>query len=305
MAGSNIIKSGTTDTNALIDSNAAAGADVAGGALYPSNLYADLSTATAATINQLRQAFQIQKLLERDARGGTRYTEIIRSHFGVISPDMRLQRPEYLGGGKTPVTIAPVPQTAATGTTGSTTPLGQLAAAGVVHMKGHGFRQSFTEHGHVIGLFTIRADKAYQQGLRRMWKRSTRYDFYFPVFQALGEQPVFNYEIFADGSGNDNNTFGFQERWGEYRWMRSFTSGFFRSTSATPLDAWHLGTKFAALPTLNNAFIADDTVLQVARAVALGNPGSFNQQFLCDFFFDEKCARPMPMYSVPGMIDHF
>ncbi|AXH75915.1 MAG: major capsid protein [Microviridae sp.] len=272
--------------------------------VYPSNLFADLSTATAATINQIRLAFQTQRLLERDARGGTRYTEIIRSHFGVISPDARLMRPEYLGGGKTPITISPVPQTTATGLTGGSSPLGTLAAAGTALARNHGFRQSFTEHGHIIGLVAVRRDPVYQQGIRRLWKRLTRYDFYMPVFAMLGEQSVFNYEIYSDGSANDALTFGYQERWAEYRYHPSHTSGYFRSTNATPLDSWHLAQKFASLPALNSTFIQDETNVVVQRVCAAG-AATASQQFLCDFFFDQKVARPMPMYSVPGMIDHF
>lgn len=276
----------------------------AGNDNYPSNLYADLSTATAATINQIRLAFQTQRLLERDARGGTRYTEIIRSHFGVVSPDARLQRPEYLGGGKTPITINPVPQTSGTAATGTTTPLGTLAAAGTAISSNNGFRQSFTEHGYIIGLVAIRGDSGYQQGIRKMWKRLTRYDFYMPVFSMLGEQSILNYEIYADGSANDALTFGYQERWAEYRYFPSFTSGYFRSTATTPLDAWHLMQKFTALPTLNASFIIEPIDGPIQRSQAVGALG-INQQFLCDIFFDCKAARPMPMYSVPGMIDHF
>lgn len=271
--------------------------------LYPSNLYADLSAATAATINQIRLAFQTQKLLERDARGGTRYTEIISSHFGVKSPDARLMRPEYCGGGKSPITISPVPQTTATGLTGGTSPLGTLSAAGTGVAR-HGFRYAATEHGYILGLITARADQIYQQGIRRLWKRATRYDFYWPVFAMLGEQSVFNYEIYSDGSANDALTFGYQERWAEYRYHPSYTSGYFRSTNTTPLDSWHLGVKFASLPALNAAFINDPTNLIMRRVLAAGNNAD-NQQFLCDFFFDERVARPMPMYSVPGLIDHF
>lgn len=178
---------------------------------FPSNLYADLSTATAATINQLRQSFQIQKLLERDARGGTRYTEVIRAHFGVISPDARLQRPEYLGGGSSYVNISAIAQQSATGLTGGTTPLGNLSAIGHVTAHGHGFTQSFTEHGYVIGLVNVRADLTYQQGLRKMWSRSTRYDFYFPVFAMLGEQAIYNREIWCkgDATASDAQVFGY------------------------------------------------------------------------------------------------
>jgi hypothetical protein len=267
-----------------------------------SGLYADLSTATAATINQIRQAFQIQKLLERDARGGTRYTEIIRAHFGVASPDSRLQRPEYIGGGSTPVNINPIAQTSATGTTGSSTPMGTLAAMGTVLAHKHGFTYSAQEHGIIIGLVSIRADLTYQQGLHRMWSRQTRYDFYFPVFATLGEQSILNKEIYVDGSSNDNLTFGYQERWAEYRYNPSRISSLFRSTAAGTLDAWHLAQKFTTLPTLASTFIQDTP--PVSRIVAVGAAAN-GQQFIFDSFFDCKKARPMPMYSVPGLVDHF
>ena len=208
--------------------------------IAPANLYADLSSATAATINQLRQSFQIQKLLERDARGGTRYTEIVRAHFGVISPDARLQRPEYLGGGSSPLIVTPIAQTSGTGISGSTTPQGDLAAVGTIMANRHGFTQSFTEHGVIIGLVSVRADLTYQQGLDRMWSRSTRYDFYFPAFAMLGEQPVYNKEIYVRGDANDNLVFGYQERWAEYRYKPSKITGLFKSTSAGTIDNWHL-----------------------------------------------------------------
>lgn len=265
-------------------------------------LFADLSQATAATINQLRQSFQIQKLLERDARGGTRYTEIIRAHFGVISPDARLQRPEYLGGGSTPISVNPIAQTSGTGASGTSAPLGNLAAMGTALAHGHGFTQSFTEHGVIIGLVSVRADLTYQQGLRKMWNRSTRYDFYFPAFAMLGEQAVLNREIYCDGSANDTNVFGYQERWAEYRYNPSQISGLFKSTSAGTIDGWHLAQKFTSLPTLNTTFIQDNP--PVSRIVAVGAAAN-GQQFLLDTFFDIKAARPLPMYSVPGLIDHF
>ena len=273
--------------------------------VYPWNdssnpFYADLSQATSATINQLRQSFQIQKLLERDARGGTRYTEIIRSHFGVVSPDARLQRPEYLGGGSTPINITPIPQTSGTGSTG--TPLGNLAAYGTYLANGHGFSQSFVEHGYVIGLISVRADLTYQQGLRKMWSRSTRYDFYFPVFAMLGEQAVLNKEIYCDGSSNDSSVFGYQERWAEYRYNPSQITGLFKSTSAGTIDPWHYAQKFASLPTLNTTFIQDTPPL--ARNLAVGTAAN-GQQLLLDAFFDIRAARPLPLYSVPGLIDHF
>lgn len=273
------------------------------GAFGDANIFADLSQATAATINQLRQSFQIQKLLERDARGGTRYTEIIRSHFGVISPDARLQRPEYIGGGRTPIITNAVPQTAPTGLTGASTPMGTLAATG--HAQGStGFTYNSTEHGYIIMLASARADLTYQQGLRKMWSRSTRYDFYFPVFAMLGEQTILNKEIYADGSANDTAVFGYQERWAEYRYNPSQITGIFKSTSSGTIDYWHTAQKFTALPTLNATFIQDDALTQTQRNFAAGAL-SANQQLLCDFFFDITVARPMPMYSVPGLIDHF
>jgi hypothetical protein len=265
-------------------------------------LYADLSTATAATINQLRQSFQIQKLLERDARGGTRYTEILRSHFGVTSPDARLQRPEYLGGGSTPISISPIAQTTGTGISGQTTPQGNLAAMGVYHANNHGFTQSFVEHGYVIGVVSVRADLTYQQGLRRHWSRSTRYDYYFPAFAMLGEQAILNKEIYVTGTSTDSNVFGYQERWAEYRYNPSEITGLFRSTATGTIDPWHYAQKFTSLPTLNSTFIQDNPPL--ARNLAVGSAAN-GQQFLLDAFFNINAARPLPMYSVPGLIDHF
>jgi hypothetical protein len=272
-----------------------------GSTVFPT-IYADLSEATAATINQLRESFQIQRLLERDARGGTRYTEIIRSHFGVISPDARLQRPEYLGGGSAPVIVNPVAQTSATSIDGSDSPLGNLGAMATALAKGHGFTQSFTEHGVVIGLVAIRADLTYQQGMKRMWSRRTRYDYYFPVFAHLGEQAVLNKEIYVQGTSVDDDVFGYQERWAEYRYHPAMITSLFRSTAAGTLDAWHLAQKFNTLPTLNDTFIQDNP--PVDRVVAIGEAAN-GQQFIFDSFFDIRAARPMPLYSVPGLIDHF
>lgn len=265
-----------------------------------SGMYADLSTATAATINQLRQAFQTQRLLERDARGGTRYTEIVRSHFGVISPDARLQIPEYLGGNSTPVATRAIAQTSAAGVTGSSTPLAQLGAVATVVAK-TGFRQSFTEHGYLFGLMSVRADLTYQQGLERHWSRLTRYDFYMPVFAMLGEQAVLNKELYCTGAAPDNGVFGYQERWAEYRYLPSKITGLFRSTNAAPLDGWHLAQEFSALPTLNQTFIEENPPLDRILAVS----SQVGKQFLCDIFMHVNAARPLPMYSVPGLIDHF
>lgn len=261
-------------------------------------LVADLSQATAATINQIRQSFQIQKLLERDARGGTRYTEIIRSHFGVISPDARLQRPEYLGGSSTPININPVAQTSATAS--AQAPLATLAAIGTAVANRHGFSQSFTEHGMIIGLVSVRADLSYQQGIRKMWKRRTRYDFYMPVFAHLGEQAVNREEIYVTGKpDNDTAVFGYQERWAEYRYKPSMITGRFRSTTPQTLDFWHLSQKFNSPPVLSDAFIQDNP--PVSRVVAVTN----EPQFIFDSIFSARVTRPMPMYSVPGLIDHF
>lgn len=290
---------GSASGSAISGSNIRVGVATAG----DTGLYADLSEATAATINQLRQAFQIQRLLERDARGGTRYTELIRSHFGVMSPDARLQRPEYLGGGMTPVNISPISQTQATGE--ATTPLGTLGAFGTAVAHNHGFTQSFTEHGYVIGLVSVRADLNYQQGLRKMWSRKTRYDFYWPVFAMLGEQAVLNKEIYCLGTvgplSQDEQVFGYQERWAEYRYNPSLITGMLRSTAAQPLDIWHLAQNFTSLPTLNSTFISDNP--PVDRIVA--TTSQTGKQFIIDILFRNKVARPLPMYSVPGLIDHF
>lgn len=271
----------------------------AGGNTNP-EIYADLTQASAATINQLRQAFQMQKLLERDARGGTRYTEIIRAHFNVVSPDARLQRPEYLGGGQGNININQVAQTAPTAA--GSTPQGNLAAFGTATASGHGFTKSFTEHGVVLGLLSIRADLNYQQGLNRMWKRSTKYDFYWPALAHIGEQVITNDEIYAVGTGTpgqDALAFGYQERYAEYRYKPSIITGKLRSNSATPLDTWHLAQNFAALPVLNDTFIQDNP--PISRVVAVPT----EPNFIWDSYFQFRCARPMPTYGVPGLIDHF
>lgn len=268
-------------------------------------VYADLSDATAATINQLRQAFQLQKLFERDARGGTRYTEIIQSHFGVTSPDFRMQRPEYLGGGSTRININPVAQTSSTD---ATSPQGNLAAYGVGSINNHGFTKSFTEHCIIIGLVNVRSDITYQQGLDRMFSRSTRYDFYWPALAHIGEQAVLTKEIYAQdpatdtgstGTPDNDRVFGYQERYAEYRYKQSRITGKFRSNDAQSLDAWHLALDFDSTPVLNESFINDDPPID--RVIVVQT----EPHFLFDSYFDLKCARPMPVYSVPGLIDHF
>ncbi|AXH74820.1 MAG: major capsid protein [Microviridae sp.] len=263
-------------------------------------LSADLSQATAATINSLRQAFQIQKIYERDARGGTRYTELIKSHFGVTSPDARLQRPEFLGGGSSPVIVSPIPQTSPTGTYANT-PQGNLAAIGTAMLHGHGFTSSFTEHCIIIGLVSVRADLTYQQGLDRMWSRKTRFDFYWPALSHIGEQAVLQKEIFAQGasSPDDDKVFGYQERYAEYRYKPSKITGEFRSSFPQSLDAWHLSQDFATAPVLDDVFIVENPPLD--RCIAVPS----EPHFLFDAYINLRCARPMPVYGVPGLIDHF
>ncbi|AXH78007.1 MAG: major capsid protein [Microviridae sp.] len=267
---------------------------------YP-NIRADLTNASAATINQLRQAFAIQGMYELDARGGTRYVEILQAHFNVISPDFRLQRPEYLGGGQVRINAHPVAQTAPT--SGSNAQ-GQLASFATASSSGSdvGFTKSFVEHGYVIGLAAPRADITYQQGLNKMWSRSTRFDFFWPKLQELGEQAVLNQEIYAVGSANptqDAAVFGYQERYAEYRYKPSEIRGQFRSSYSTPLDMWHMAEYFSALPTLGSTFIKNNT--PIARAIAV--TGSVD--LLVDMWFQYKHARPMLTYSVPSTLGRF
>lgn len=262
-------------------------------------LQADLTNATAATINQLRQAMQVQSLLELDARGGTRYVEILQAHFNVISPDFRLQRPEYLGGGQTRITSHPVAQSAPTSGSNYFAQLGAFATSSTIGQN-IGFTKSFVEHGYVIGLACARADITYQQGLNRMWSRSTRYDFFWPKLQELGEQTILNQEIYKAGSGGtDTSVFGYQERYAEYRYMPSQIKGQFRSTYATPIDQWHMAEKFASVPSLNSTFIVQNT--PITRALA----NTSAPQILFDAFFKYKHARPMMAYSVPATFGRF
>lgn len=258
-----------------------------------SGVYADLSAATAATVNQLREAFAFQQILERDARGGTRYTEILRAHFGVDVPDYRLQRPEYLGGSSTRIDVNGVAQTSSTD---ATTPQGNLAAYGQVVARS-GFNKSFVEHGYIMGLVNVRADITYQQGMDRMWSRRTRFDLYMPALAHLGEQAIYNREIWTTTNNPTVNAgvFGYQERWGEYRHKPSKITGLFRSDAGGSVDFWHLSPDFSALPVLNAAFIEDDP--PVERIVAVPS----EPHFLFDSFISMKHARPMPMYSTPGL----
>lgn len=269
------------------------------GALTPStpnSVYADLSGVNAITINDLRQAFQIQKFYEKWARGGSRYTETLRVMFNVISPDARLQRPEYLGGTHSRVNVVP---TAQTSSTDSVSPQSNLSAFGVLGDSAHGFNKSFVEHGYVIGLVCLRADITYQQGLNRMWSRRQLFDFYWPTLAHLGEQVVYNKEIYTQGTADDDGVFGYQERYAEYRYKPSMITGKLRSTDPQTLDVWHLAQKFDTLPKLNQDFIEENPPIN--RVIAVQN----EPQFFADFWFDLKTSRPMPVYSVPGLVDHF
>lgn len=259
----------------------------------------DLSSATAITINSLRSAFALQRFYEKDARGGTRYTEIIRSHFGIISPDARLQRSEYLGGDSTPIMFNPVQQTSSTDTT---SPQGNLSAYALMSTRIHGFNKSFTEHGIVIGLCNIRTDLSYQQGINKTWLRQTREEFYWPSFAHLGEQAILNKEIYAQGTEADNQVFGYQERYAECRYHPSIITGKMRSTYAQSVDVWHFAQKFDALPALNGEFIQDQASYQAINRISAVQS---EPQFYLDAYLDLKCARPMPVYGVPGMLDHF
>lgn len=282
--------------------------DVSGGNLVldpNGNLVADLSTATAATLNSLRESITLQQFLERDARGGTRYPELLLSHFGVTNPDSRVQRPEILATYSERLSITPVAQTAPKGAAGTTTDQGNLSGFGTGAFSGHGFTKSFTEHGVLIGLISVRADLTYQQGMDRMWDRRTRYDFYWPTFANLGEQAVKNKEIYAnlvDGSGaaGKDGTFGYIPRYDEYRFKTSKITGNMRSyngnaANASTLDVWHLSEAFATQPTLGDTFIRSAVPLD--RVVALPS----QDHFILDTFFDLKCARVMPVFSVPGL----
>lgn len=269
---------------------------VPGSSWLSTSAYADLDSSSIFTISSLRTAFQMQKFYERLARGGSRYTEVLTSFFGVVSPDSRLQRPEYLGGSSRMININPVAQTSSTG---DVTPQGNLAAYGVSASKYHAFTKSFVEHGYIIGLLEVRADLTYQQGINKMWLRSTVYDWYWPTFAHLSEQAILNAEIYAQGTDDDKGVFGYQERYAEYRYHPSEICGHFRSTYTKPLDVWHLSQKFDSLPTLSDQFIQDNP--PVERVIATKN----YPHFLIDIGFKYHTTRAMPMYGIPGLVDHF
>lgn len=278
-----------------------ANVDVLNGNLIPANLYANLAEATSATINELRLAFQLQKLYERDARGGTRYIEIIKSHFGVTSPDARLQRPEYLGGERIPINIDQVIQTS--GTMEGTTPQGNTGAYSLTGNQGSYFKHSFVEHGYVLGLACVRTEHTYQQGLEKIWNRKNRFDFYWPALANIGEQAILNKEIYLQANKATNEeAFGYQEAWAEYRYKPSRVSSAFRSNiTSGSLDAWHYADYYEELPKLSAEWV-QETYKNVDRTLAVQS--TLEDQYIADFWFKCKCTRPMPIYSIPGLIDH-
>lgn len=305
----NLRETSNTSTQTYINYAGASGANFQiqtadGNSPSEPKIFADLAgsqagefdAAAADTINDLRLAFQTQRLLERDARSGTRYNETILAHFGVTVPDFRVQRPEFLGGGSTRMNITPVANTSedATSKQGDLTGFGTASGT-------HGFTKSFVEHGYVIGLVNARADLTYSQGIDRHWSKSTRFDFYYPVLSQIGEQSILNKEIYFDNGSSDDMVFGYTERYNEYRYKPSKLTGLFRPGVTGSLDVWHLSEEFANLPTLGDTFIQSNTGTPLDRAIAVPS----EPQFIADFYFDLKCARPMPLHGVPGMLDHF
>lgn len=274
-----------------ITTGSAAGAPTFG--IVPDNLWADLSQASAATINQLRQAFSIQRLFERDALGGTRYTEMIKAHFGVTSSDARLQRPEYLGGKRTPINISQVIQQSSTD---ATSPQGNTAAYSLTIDNHDDFTKSFEEHGIILGVAVVRTEHTYQQGLDRKFSRKNRTDFYFPELSNIGEQYIKNKELFVQGTAEDDEAFGYQEAWAEYRYANNKVTGELNSDYATPLDSWHYADDYSTLPTLSQAWEVE-THANVARTLAIQD----QDQWIADFYFDQTWIRPMPIYSIPSL----
>lgn len=264
-----------------------------------SGLVANLSGTGVITINALRTAFQIQRFYEKQALYGSRYTEIIRSMFGVTSPDARLQRPEYLGGNRVPINVNQIVQQSATEE--GTTPQGTPVGLSLTTDTNSDFTKSFTEHGFVIGVMVARYDHTYQQGVERMWSRKDRFDYYWPVFANIGEQAVKNKEIYAQGTAQDDEVFGYQEAWADYRYKPNRVTGEMRSNYAQSLDIWHLGDDYSALPSLSADWIREDKA-NIDRVLAVQS--SVSNQFFCDIYVKNKTTRPMPMYSIPGLIDH-
>jgi len=257
---------------------------------------ADLSAVTATTINELRNAIAVQHILERDARTGTRYKEILKGAWGVTSPDARLDRSEYIGGYRMPININQVIQTSSTNTT---SPQGNTAAYSMTTMSKHMCTYSATEHGYVMGLCCVRVDHSYQQGLSRMWTRSTRFSYYDPMLANLGEQPILNQEIYAQGNAQDEEVFGYQEAWADYKYRTNMVTSEMRSTYAQSLDAWHYADHYTSLPTLSSGWIKEGSE-NIARTLAVEDT-NHSYQFICNFYFDQTWTRPMPIYSVPGL----
>lgn len=258
-------------------------------------LGADMSNVTAATINELRQAIAVQHIMERDARTGTRYKEILQEAWGVTSPDARLDRSEYIGGYRLPININQVIQTSSTD---STSPQGNTAAFSMTTMSRNMATYSATEHGFIIGLAAVRVEHSYQQGLSRMWTRSTRFSYYDPMLANLGEQAILNQEIYAQGNAQDEEVFGYQEAWADYRYRTNMITGEMRSTYAQTLDAWHYADKYDKLPKLSSEWIKEGTE-NIDRTIAVQNDKS--RQFICNFYFDQTWTRAMPIYSIPGL----
>lgn len=258
----------------------------------------NLGDVNSVTINALRMAFQLQKLYEKDARGGTRYIEILKSHFGVTSPDSRMQRPEYLGGSRVPININQVVQTSQTS---SSTPLGYTAAYSVTTDSHKDFTKSFVEHGFVIGVCVARYTHSYQQGIERFWSRKSRFDYYWPVFANIGEQAILNKEIYAQGTAKDDEVFGYQEAWADYRYKPSRVAGEMRSAAAQSLDVWHLADEYTALPSLSAGWIQENKTT-VDRVLAVSEQNA--NQLFCDIYIENYTTRPMPVYSIPGLVDH-
>ncbi len=273
---------------------------IAGAVPGDAKLYADLSTATAATINELRLAMQTQRLLERDARSGTRYVETLKAHWGVTFPDYTAQRPVYLGGGSQTVGITPVPQTTEPATASADDAKGALAGYGYSQGQ-HSFTKSFVEHGVIIALMNARGDITYSQGIDRYWNKSTRYDFYYPVLSGIGEQSILNKEIWSDGSANDDLVFGYTGRYNEYRFQNSKLSGLMRPDATSTLASWNLSEDFATLPTLGDTFITSNTGVPLDRAIAVPS----EPHFIADIWHDIKAARPLPLYGDPVGLGRF
>lgn len=286
-----LAKDGNSDLDPTIDNG------VVG---YPANLWAQFdNTVSVATINQLRTAFQIQKFYERSARGGSRYIETLKAHFGVTSPDARLQRPEYLGGNRIPVSINQVIQNS--GTVSGSTPLGDTGAMSLTTDVHSDFTKSFVEHGFVIGVMVARYDHTYQQGIERFWSRKSMFDYYWPEFANIGEQAVLNKEIYAQGNAQDDEVFGYQEAWADYRYKPSRVSGEMRSSYAQSLDVWHLADDYSKMPALSDAWIHEDPAT-INRVLAVSD--NLANQFFCDIYVQNYSTRNMPLYSIPGLIDH-